>query len=418
MLTRTLEKIVPYAEYLRLPSVLRREFRKDLREPGKSDPGAETAIDLGVEWLFRAQDRSESGDGGVARHFDILLGWGSSYPETTGYIIPTLLDYARVFKNREARARARRMIDWLVSIQFSDGGFPGGVAGSVPLRPVTFNTGQILLGLAAGVREFGNAYLDHMVRAADWLMKTQDPDGCWRKYPTPFATAGEKSYDTHVAWGLFEAARLQPGRGYGEAGMGNAYWAVTCQREDGWFEKCCLTDPSRPLTHTLGYALRGLLEAYRFSRDDRLLKACVKTADGLARMVRENGFLTGRFSPGFKPAVSWSCLTGSAQISCCWLILYGITGMDCYRDAALKVNRFLRRTLDTAGPPDTRGALKGAFPVFGDYCRYQYPNWSTKFLIDALMLELTSASKLAGAGKVRQDHNDSKQMEWLNASVS
>jgi hypothetical protein len=418
MLIYALEKIAPYAEYLRLPSTLRREFRKDLRELTENDPGPETAIDLGVEWLFRAQDRSGSRDGGVALNFDILLGWGSSYPETTGYIIPTLLDYARVFKKQEALARVHRMIEWLVSIQFPDGGFQGGFIGSRPLRPVIFNTGQILLGLAAGVRQFGNTYLDDMIRAADWLVKTQDPDGCWRRHSTPFATTGEKSYDTHVAWGLFEAARLQPGRGYGEAGLRNAYWALTCQRADGWFEKCCLTDPSRPLTHTLGYALRGLVEAYRFSRDDRLLKACVKTADGLARMVREDGFLAGRFSPGFKPAVSWSCLTGSAQISCCWLILYEITGVESYRGVALKVNRFLRRTLDTGGPPDTRGALKGSFPVFGDYCRYQYPNWGTKFLIDALMLELASSDDFTGAGEVLPDQNDLKHMEWLHASVS
>jgi hypothetical protein len=295
MLMRTLERLAPYAEYLRLPAALRREFRKDLRGPGMSDPGAETAIDLGVAWLFRAQDHSTSADGGVARHFDLMAGWGGSYPETTGYIIPTLLDYARIYKKQEAYGRARRMLDWLVSIQFPDGGFQGGVIGSKPRMPVTFNTGQILIGLAAGVQQFGDVYLDSMIRAADWLVSTQDPDGCWRKHSTPFAIEGEKSYETHVAWGLFEAARLEPGRGYGEAGLRNAYWALNCQQADGWFEKCCLTDPSRPLTHTLGYTLRGLVEAYRFSRDDRLLKACVKTADALARMVREDGFLTGRF---------------------------------------------------------------------------------------------------------------------------
>ena len=410
---RAMEKIALYAEYLRLPSALRSEFRKDLREPGESDPGAETVIDLGVEWLYRAQDYSASGDGGVARHFELLRGWDGSYPETTGYIIPTLLNYAKVFEKQEALGRARRMLDWLVSIQFPDGGFQGGAVGSRPRMPVTFNTGQILLGLAAGVQQFGSVYLDSMIRAADWLAKTQDRDGCWRTHSTPFAIEGEKSYETHVAWGLFEAARLEPGRGYGEAGMRNASWALTCQREDGWFEKCCLTDPSRPLTHTLGYTLRGLVEAYRFSRDDRLLKACVKTADALARMVREDGFLTGRFSRGFKPAVSWSCLTGSAQISCCWLILYGITRLERYRDAALRVNRFLRRTIAVGGPPDTRGALKGSFPVFGDYCRYQYPNWSTKFLIDAHMLELASANKPGGADEVRPARRGSRQMEPL-----
>ena len=402
MFRRTLEKIAPYAGYFRLPCALRREFRKDLTGPDGKDPGAETIMDLGVKWLFRGQDHSASGDGGVARHFELLTGWSSSYPETTGYIIPTILDYACTFGKPEGLARARRMVDWLLSIQFPDGGFQGGVIGERPRRPVIFNTGQILLGLAAGARQFGNDCLAGMIRAADWLVGAQDPDGCWRKYPTPFAAPGEKSYETHVAWGLFEAARIEQGRGYGEAGLKNVYWALTCQREDGWFEKCCLTYPSRPLTHTLGYALRGLLEAYRFSADRRILAASVKTADSLARMVREDGFLPGRFSRGFKPAASWSCLTGSAQISCCWLILYGITGVERYRDAALRANRFLRRTVATEGPPDMRGALKGSFPLYGDYCRYQYPNWATKFLIDANMLELAAAGAPVCRREVRR----------------
>ncbi len=257
MFRRTLDKIAPYAGYFRLPCALRREFRKDLTGPDGKDPGAETIMDLGVKWLFRGQDHSASGDGGVARHFELLTGWSSSYPETTGYIIPTILDYACTFGKPEGLARARRMVDWLLSIQFPDGGFQGGAIGERPRRPVIFNTGQILLGLAAGARQFGNDCLAGMIRAADWLVGAQDPDGCWRKYPTPFAAPGEKSYETHVAWGLFEAARIEQGRGYGEAGLKNVYWALTCQREDGWFEKCCLTYPSRPLTHTLGYALRG-----------------------------------------------------------------------------------------------------------------------------------------------------------------
>ena len=68
---------------------------------------------------------------------------------------------------------------------------------------MTFNTGQILLGLAAGVAEFGDQYRESMEQAAQWLVDTQDPDGCWRKHSTPFAKAGEKAYETHVSWGLF-----------------------------------------------------------------------------------------------------------------------------------------------------------------------------------------------------------------------
>ncbi len=74
-----------------------------------------------------------------------------------------------------------------------------------------------------------------------------------------------KTYDTHAAWGLFEAARLEPRAGYGEAAMRNLRWALAHQDDNGWFDERCLSDPSQPLTHTLGYVLRGLIAGYEFT---------------------------------------------------------------------------------------------------------------------------------------------------------
>lgn len=372
--------------YLRLPVAAKAAHRADSRELPTHDPGIELAIDEGVAWLGRAQDHSASVDGGVARHYSLVTGWGASYPETTGYIVPTMLAYARLRGDKTARQRAQRMLDWLASIQFPDGGFQGGLIGTTPLRPVTFNTGQILLGLASGVHEFGQ-YHDAMRRAANWLVKTQDSDGCWRTYPSPFAAPGEKTYDTHVAWGLLEAARLEPNTPYADAALANVRWALRWQRENGWFEKCCLTDPSRPLTHALGYTLRGIIEAYRFTHDELFLRAAQKTADGLLTAIRIDGSLPGRLRPDWQGAVSWVCLTGSVQIAYCWLLLYLCTGDGRYRDAAYAANRYVRHTIRIDGPPEIRGAIKGSFPISGRYCRYQYINWAAKFCIDANMLE-------------------------------
>jgi hypothetical protein len=183
------------------------------------DPGPERVIEAGIIWLYRAQDCSASRDGGVARHYSLVSGWASSYPETTGYIVPTLIAYATLERNAEARRRARTMLDWLVSIQLPSGGYQGGCVDTDDRSPVTFNTGQILIGLAAGVEEFGD-YREPMQRAADWLLETQDRDGCWRRHPTPFAKPGGKAYETHVSWGLFEAERIAPQRGYADAARG------------------------------------------------------------------------------------------------------------------------------------------------------------------------------------------------------
>ncbi len=370
-----------------ISAAARAEVQRERQTSSDADCSNERVITEALAWIGRAQDNSPTADGGVARHYCLVNGWGASYPETTGYIVPTLIREGQATRDPELLKRARRMLDWLVAIQMPNGAFRGGVASDGPAVPVTFNTGQILLGLAAGVAHFGETYRKSMIAAADWLVETQDADGCWRKHATPYANPGEKTYETHVAWGLYEAARLETGRGYAEAANKNLAWALSHQTENGWFTDCCLSDPSRPLTHTIGYALRGLIEGYRFTGDREILEKANKTAEGVLQAMRPDGFLHGRLDSRWHGTVSWACLTGTAQIAACWLLLYGETGNPSFKQAALAANRYVRGTVRLNGPPETRGAVKGSFPVSGEYVRFQYPNWACKFFIDSLSLE-------------------------------
>ncbi|MDQ2695107.1 MAG: terpene cyclase/mutase family protein [Pseudomonadota bacterium] len=382
-----LQRLRHFVEYRTLPDAARDALRRD-RQGLRPDPGSAVFIDTAMAWLARAQDCSATADGGVARDYSLIRGWASSYPETTGYIVPTFLDYARFSATEEPRRRAARMLDWLLSIQFADGAFQGGRIDASRKVPVIFNTGQILIGLARGVAAFGEHYRPAMRKAAGWLVAAQDPDGCWRKFPTPFARPGVKAYETHVAWGLLEAARLEPEAGYGEAGLRNVRWALTQQQDNGWIANCCLNDPARPLTHTLGYALRGVVEAHRFAADPAFLAAARRTADGLLSAQDPAGGLPGRLRPDWSAAAPWACLTGIVQIAWCWLYLYQATGEVRYRDAGFKANAFVRRTVDITGSPDQAGGVKGSFPVDGDYGRFEYLNWAAKFAIDSHLLEL------------------------------
>jgi hypothetical protein len=388
MIEKVFRPVKDIIEYCRLPAVAWLEHQRDRLGLHENDSGPVQIIEKGIEWLCYAQDNSTSKDGGVARHFSLINGWSPSYPETTGYIIPTMFKYAEINNDHEIRNRIKRMIDWLVSIQYPHGGFPGGMIGQKPIVPVVFNTGQILLGLVSAVKEFGDEYRESMNRAAKWLVKNQERNGSWRKYPTPFAIPGEKTYDTHVAWGLFEASRLEKGENYSEAAMANIQWALSLQHKNGWFDNCCLTNSKKPLTHTLGYVLRGILEGYRFTEDSKLLINCIKTADGILNSMRfEDGFLPGRINSKWRGTESWVCLTGTAQIAFCWFILFQLTGDERYRKAALRANRFVRRTIKVNSLPETRGAVKGSFPVWGGYGAYEYLSWACKFMIDSNMLE-------------------------------
>jgi len=360
----------------------------DRRGIRTTDPGPERVIAEGLSWLCHAQDMSASQDGGVARHFSLIDGWSSSYPETTGYIVDTLLSIAEETSDARLIERARRMLDWLVSIQFPDGAFQGGMVDQQPRLPATFDTGQILIGLAAGTK-LDAKYRDPMLRSADWLVASQDSDGAWRKYETPFAASGDKVYETHVAIGLFRAARLESRRGYLESASKQVDWALGHQRPNGWFTNCCLTDIHNPLTHTIGYALRGVVEAYLSTGQERYLAAACRTADGLLSAFDKNGRLAGRLNERWQPAAGWVCLTGTSQIVECLLLLAGPAGRDDYRLTARSANAFVRRTVGIEGSPDMRGGVRGSFPVDGWYGKWQFLNWACKFTIDANRAELT-----------------------------
>ena len=377
-----------YLDERNIPPAAKEQTRLDRAGVLNADPGPAAVAAAGVAWLLRSQAMSSSADGGSARDYSLLKGWASSYPETTGYIVPTLIDYADSSHDREILLSAKRMLDWLVSIQFSGGGFQGGKIDANPRVPVTFNTGQILIGLAAGVRRFGPEYRVPMIRAAKWLVESQDADGCWRKHPTPFAAPGEKSYETHVAWGLFEAAKLEPTSDFGDAGLRQVRWALTKQLSNGWFASNCLETPDAPLTHTIGYALRGVIEAFRFSNDETFLDSARTTADALLDVIDPAGRLPGQLDKYWRPTVRWTCLTGNVQIAACWFLLHKITDKGAYLDAALLTNRFVRKTVHMIGDPDVVGGVRGSFPVYGDYGRYEYLNWATKFAVDAQLLEL------------------------------
>lgn len=377
----------------RLTAVAISERDADLLGVPEDDPGIDKCIEASVNWLSQAQDNSISADGGVARDFSLANGWNSSYPETTGYIVPTLINHSKLSGNPDSLKRAKSMLDWLVSIQFPDGGFQGSVIGATPVIPVTFNTGQILLGLASGTDEFGDEYRAPMRKAADWLVETQDEDGCWRSHRSPFTEPTDKAYETHVSWGLFEAARVEPDSKYADAAIANIQWALSLQNSNGWFRDCCLSEPEHPLTHTIGYVLRGVVEAYRFTRQEVYLESSMKTADALIIAQREEGDLPGRLDHDWKGTTDWTCLTGNVQIAACWLMLYKDTGERRYLDAALAANKFVRRTIRLDGPPGIKGAIKGSFPVSGEYCSYEYPNWAAKFFIDSLILEKSIAAE-------------------------
>src|SRR5262252_378034 len=104
--------------------------------------GDDDHLSEAIAWLQRAQDIT--GDGGVSGRYHLRLGWTSSYPETTGYIIPTLLKLAEVKADRTFIDRAERCVRFLLSTQLESGAFPGLEIAENRSEPSPFNSAQII----------------------------------------------------------------------------------------------------------------------------------------------------------------------------------------------------------------------------------------------------------------------------------
>ncbi|HKK13318.1 MAG TPA: hypothetical protein VKA14_01520, partial [Gammaproteobacteria bacterium] len=266
-----------------------------------------------VDWLCRAQDVREGcpDAGGVSAGWSFEDGWLPSYPETSGYIVETLLAAADVLARDDLRARALRIIDWELSIQNADGSFPGhfGEPGS---RPVIFNTGQIIHGMVAGFVDRGRGdCLESAVKAGHWMARCQDPDGCWQRN---VHNDVPHTYNTRAAWGLLRAGLLSGEDSLQRAGERNLRWALTRQTPSGWFAANAFREGHTPFTHTIAYAIRGLLEGGALLEDGPLLDAARRAATALARVQRADGWLAGTYGDNWMAGSRYCCLTGLAQM--------------------------------------------------------------------------------------------------------
>lgn len=337
-------------------------------------------LQAAMAWLALAQD--QTGNGGVSAGFG-RLGWLPDYPETTGYIIPTFLDYFRLSGESVFLERAKEMGDYELGIQTEAGAIPGGF--SEPRVPYVFDTGQVIFGWLALFQETDNPkYLLAARVAGDWLLSVQASNGSW---PRCDYADSARTYHARVAWALAALGQVSHEPRYIEAARRQVDWTIGNQKANGWFALAELRGNCFPVTHTIAYTIRGVLECGISLQEKRFISAARRSADTFLDVQLQDGSLYGAYDSTWKPTVKWRCMAGCAQMSLAWLRLYELTDDARYMIAAQRMNVFLRQTQHLKTRDPVRGAIKGSWPVYGGYLGAMYPNWATKFFADALMLE-------------------------------
>lgn len=168
----------------------------------------------------------------------------------------------------------------------------------------------------------------------------------------------------------------------------NIEWTLSNQLDNGWFKACTFLSDELPTTHTIAYAIRGILESGVILNSQEYIEKAIKSADALLASQGKDACLSGIYDADWKGVTSWSCLTGIAQISIIWLSLYQITDNKKYLSAVRRGNEYLKSLQDIeTGNRSIRGAIKGSHPIWGSYNPFNYMNWMAKFFVDALLLE-------------------------------
>lgn len=340
-------------------------------------------IKAAMEWMSTAQ--KQNNDGGVAAYYSLFDGWAHSYVETTGYIIPTFFNYAEATKDERYKNEAVQMADFELKAQLENRAFPGETKNGIS-RPIVFNTGQVILGLCRAYEETNEEKYKKVVeKAADWLLSVMYEEGYWQKdeYLNEVHT-----YNTRTAWSLLRAHEITKTPSYRMAATKNLDWALKQQAENGFFSHNGFFPAQEPLVHTIAYSIRGFLESAIYLRKKAYLNAAVKAADPMINKIRKDGSLPGSFNREWNSSVKWSCLTGNSQMSIIYQKLFSITKETKYQVAFRLLNDYMKsvQNLDSKNP-GIKGGIPGAYPIYGWYAPFCYPNWAAKFFVDSLMLE-------------------------------
>lgn len=370
-------------------------FRRDLDERSGHPDAAH--LRAAVEWLERCQDSQP--DGGFAGRYRLDRGWTSSYPETTGYIVPTLLALADRLGEPRYLERARRAIGFLLGVQLESGAFPGGEVAANRSIPSVFNTGQILNGLTNwAVTQGDDRARQAAIRAAEWLVSVQDPDGAWRRhvyYDRP------STYSAHASCWLAECGQKLAEPRFVAAAARHARWCLSqIDTSTGWVDLCGFTERQqaerRAYTHTIAYTLWGLLLTAEIAGLPEGIDAVERAATAIARRLELSRRLAGVLDHQWRGRAGYACLTGNVQMALIWFRLYELRGDARLVSAAYKAIDLVELAQPLASPnPALRGGIPGSDPIWGDYIHLAVPNWAAKFFIDALLAKERVAAALA-----------------------
>ena len=334
-----------------------------------------------LNWVWQSIKPSPH-EGGSAAYYSLLSGWAAPYPETTGYLIPSLYDYGRALNDSQWTALANNLAHWICTLQLENGAFPGSIRNKEPL---VFDTGMILLGLlAAWEQSQEQHYLQAMEHAVQWMSSCMEPEGYWKQYC--FTPGFVPAYHSRIVWALLEANKaLQSDELQRLCKKAHSFHLKFFNykygiRDAGFFHG----EPAT--THTLAYTLRGVLESGQILSDLEAIEKAAFSGHTLIGFLKAKGKLAGAYDENWKGDYRFICITGHAQLSLFLARLYELTRNKDFLDGSQKLFEVVASSPFKFPLKGIRGGIAGSKPLWGPYQRFRWLNWAAKFYLDAALM--------------------------------
>lgn len=335
---------------------------------------------LAIQWLKRSFEQNKGGSSAYYKKYPLLKGkWSDVYPETTGYIIETLIQYDPIFPEENLLTLALNNADWLLSIQLNSGAFPGGLG--LKGKESIFNTGQIIFGLLAAYNHNQKqSYLNAIRKAVKWLLESMETDGSWKN--GSYIEGFIPTYYTRVLWAISKSNQLLADQTIKRSIENAMAYYLSKSRPNDSFQDWSFDSTQIAFTHTIAYTLRGILEVARIMNNLEWEEIVVRSCEKIIIEVQKYEKLAGTYKPDWKGDYSFQCLTGNAQIA---LLFCRLNQIDNNLEIAKSIFQPVLNYQYLGNDINRKGGIPGSAPIWKKYQIFRYPNWAVKFFLDAFL---------------------------------
>lgn len=351
-----------------------------------------TYLKEGFYWIKHGQENNK--DGGIPAYYNIKTGYSYSYPETSGYILVSLLEMLNSgldnfsIINSEINQVIDEIFKYLLEQQNTDGGWghPG-----EKNQSMVFDTCQILEGFSSLLSNSKFAFREQILlsiyQSKKFLLSNFQENGFINEALFPGKCY---AYQARSAAILIELGISMNDSELIRIGSAASNYAFNARSKNGFYLSTGnLLGESKPITHFVAYTLEGILRSgIALNRLD-MIESVVEVMKILNKSFAKKNIMGIAINTKWKSIGSNELLSGLSQFSIINWILYDLTRESSYKDYAILMNKKVKKSIDlTSQAMGIRGGVKSCEPFSRKYYPDCYLNWALKFFLDAIMCEM------------------------------